>query len=211
MKIVSVNKKNFILSFICGFLAGTFLVPILFNPTIGEFDYVRKYLMGKEFFLLFLPILFGICFTFGIFVAYYFKSRFPILFQFAKFGEVGVLNTFLDIGVLNFLSGKLGITQGIFLGFLNSISFLLAATNSYFWNKIWTFEKEKKFNFREFRLFVLISFIGLLINTGVVILGTFLLKNTKISAGGILNLVKILATLLAMLWNFLGYKIFVFK
>lgn len=202
--------KNLVFSFFCGFFAGLCFLPIILNPTISEIELLRNFFLKTKIYF-FVPFFFSFFFCLGIIFASFFQSKLPILFQFAKFVEIGVLNTFLDMGILNFLSSLSGVTGGLLVGVFNSVSFLVAATNSYFWNKSWTFQKGKAFKFKEFRFFIFISLIGLLINTGIVIIGTFLLKNIQVSSGAVLNLVKIFATLVAMIWNFFGYKIFVFK
>jgi len=201
------NKRDFILSLVCGFLSTLFLLFIVLNPKIKEFE--KLPFLKKYFWALF--ILLPLIFALGIQVASLFFSFFPLLFQFAKFVEIGILNTLIDIGVLNLLSLLTGISGGWKIIPLNAISFLLAATNSYFWNKIWTFNIGKKMVAKEFSLFLIVSLIGLVINSTIVFLGTTFIKQIKISAGALMNLVKILATLIVMIWNFFGYKIFVFK
>jgi putative flippase GtrA len=202
------KKKDIAFSLICGFLSSIFLSFAVFNKEIVEFEKVPFLKLFKQyyFFIFFLlPFLF--------FLALKIASFFPfsLFFQFAKFLEVGVLNTFLDIGTLNILSSFTKIFSGPKIIFLNSLSFLLAVTNSYFWNKFWTFEKELGIKTQEFSLFLIVSFIGLTLNSAIVYVGTTFLTLSSISVGASMNVIKILATFFSMVWNFLGYKIFVFK
>jgi putative flippase GtrA len=201
------EKKDLLFSLICGFLSSIFFLFIIFNPKIEEFEkiYFLKKISPLSLFL------FPLIFLLGIKIASIFRLFSLSIFQFAKFVEVGILNTLIDIGTLNFLSLITGIVKGLEIIPLNIISFLLAVVNSYFFNKIWTFEISSKAVQGEFITFLLISLTGLFINSTIVFLGTTFIHYFQISAGALMNLVKIFATLIAMLWNFFGYKIFVFR
>ncbi len=63
---------------------------------------------------------------------------------------------------------------------------------------------------REFVIFLVVSIIGLGINS---ILIGLISKNVQIVSSADLNknLAKIVATLVSLVWNFIGYKLFVFK
>jgi putative flippase GtrA len=132
--------------------------------------------------------------------------------QFAKFITVGISNTLIDVGVLNLLMFLAGIYEGTLIIVFNVISVSLAIINSYYWNKHWTFDSKEKTEVQEFGSFVAVSLGGALINTLVVYsLTTFF--DPAFGAGKEIwaNLAKILAIGLAWLWNFSGYKFFVFK
>ncbi|MBC7074433.1 hypothetical protein H5T58_03595, partial [Candidatus Parcubacteria bacterium] len=95
------RNKNLVFSLICGFLSGVFVLGIIFNPTISEFEKMPILLLIKRFWwtlLIFLPI----SFTLAILIGALFVKKIPIFFQFIKFVEIGVLNTFLDLGILNY-------------------------------------------------------------------------------------------------------------
>src|SRR5882724_12844167 len=77
------------------------------------------------------------------------------LSQVLKFIVVGILNTAIDLAVLNFLilvfhTGKTGLTYSIF----KAISFLAALANSYLMNRSWTFidalKKQAHIEFGQF-------------------------------------------------------------
>ncbi len=133
--------------------------------------------------------------------------------QFLKFATVGVSNTLVDIGVLNLLMYLSGVYQGTSIIVFNIISVSLAIINSYIWNKYWTFgSKEKDNQAQEFGTFVAVSLGGALINTFVVYsLTTFLDPAFGLGKELWANAAKVLAIGLAWLWNFNGYKFFVFK
>lgn len=65
---------------------------------------------------------------------------------------------------------------------------------------------------RELALFVIISLIGIGINSGIVG-GVTQIVEPQFGLGQALwtNLIKVLATGVALIWNFLGYKLIVFK
>ena len=149
----------------------------------------------------------------GLFIASTIGKKFFAIYQMGKFVLVGALNTMVDLGVLNFLMWTFGIYTGIFYSVFKGLSFLLASTNSYLWNKHWTFEKrEEAFVGQEYFKFLIIVSIGFLINVGI---ATFVV-NVIGSQFGIseelwANVGAFIAILLAWIWNFGGAKFIVFK
>ena len=139
------------------------------------------------------------------------SSRLPILLQLAKFIIVGGLNTFLDFAVLNILISTSGIVAGAGYSAFKGTSYLVALTNSYFWNKHWTFGVSKGKR-GEFLQFFIVSAIGFALNVGA---ASFIV-NILTPAGGVspaiwANIGALVGTLLALAWNFLGYKLVVFR
>lgn len=205
---MKVPKKDIIASLICGEITSWFLIFVIKNPYIEEL----KSLSQIENLIWLLPVISPLIFLVGVLVGNFLSEIWQVFKQIVRFGEVGVLNTFIDFGILNLLISLSGITSGILLAPLNTVSFLTAVTNSYYWNKFWTFEKKSKIKGQEFFQFLLISGIGWGINTGIVVLGTtFIVPGFTISAGAGVNVMKILAALVSTTWNFLGYKFIVFK
>jgi len=146
----------------------------------------------------------------------------PIIRQAIKFVLVGILNTLVDLAVLNILILASGISAGFGYSVFKGISFTVAVINSYFLNKFWTFKAgegegrtKKPFGAaqgREFAQFFTVSLIGFGINVGV----ASLVVNAVGPQFGIApkiwaNIGAICATLVGMSWNFLGYKFIVFK
>ncbi len=58
--------------------------------------------------------------------------------------------------------------------------------------------------------FLLVSGIGIVVNSGVVILATSY-PAASVNAKTLLNIAKLGATVFSLVWNFLGYKFIVFK
>lgn len=140
-------------------------------------------------------------------------NRYPILAQFSRFVVVGFMNTAIDFLVLNLLMWQTGIYSGRWIILLNTIAFGAAVTNSYFWNKYWTFKaKETPIGSKEVSQFLIVSLIGVAINSGIVFgLTTFIPPIFGLSKELWANLAKAVATGVALFWNFLGYKFVVFK
>jgi putative flippase GtrA len=194
------RKIDAILAGIIGFLDGIFAIFILKTAEV-KLPYVWA-----------LPFALAILCFVGIRVAFLIGQKIFILFQAAKFFLVGTLNTFIDLGVLNIFILISGIASGVFYSIFKAISFLVATTNSYFWNKFWTFEKKEKPDPKEFFKFLVVTVFGFLINVGVAsfvvnIVGPQFGMGKKIWA----SVGAIVAAFFAFVWNFLGSKFIVFK
>ncbi len=134
--------------------------------------------------------------------------------QFSRFIVVGLINTAIDFGVLNLLIFITGIEMGIGVAVLNSIAFTAAVVNSYFMNKYWTFGvKGETVKTTEASKFLIVSLIGLGINSGIVYgVANFVTPPfSKIGPVSWINLAKVVATGMSLIWNFIGYKFLVFK
>lgn len=135
--------------------------------------------------------------------------------QFSKFFIVGIINTGIDFAVLNVEMLVTGIKSGPELILLNVISFSIAVVNSYFMNKRWTFEDKRPDGNKaavKFSQFIGVSLIGLCINSFVIYGFTSLIPVMfGLSAQLWVNVAKIFATGASMAWNFVGYKLWVFK
>ena len=135
--------------------------------------------------------------------------------QFAKFGAVGTLNSFIDLGVLNVLNLVSGIPadklSNLMFGTFKTISFLLATTNSYLWNKNWTFGDQGRSQAATVFKFYAITALNWVLNVGVAT-GVKALGPVFGTAELWVNVVAPLAGIFAgLLGNFLGYKYLVFK
>ncbi len=200
------KKKDFLMAAIAGFFTALFLLPVLKNIKILPVGYaVAALIVG-------LPILWAFVLVIGRILARWLGW----IYQFAKFGILGFLNTAIDFGVLNLLSLYTGLTSGFIIGGVNVPGFVIAATNSYFWNKFWVFAKERKegekVNYSDFLTFVIVVVSGAVINGGAVVLvSTYVSPLFNFSPGQWLNAAKISATVISLVWNFLGFKFFVFK
>ncbi len=133
------------------------------------------------------------------------------LYQFAQFAAVGTLNSFIYAGILNletFWYGSAMISNVRFAVFV-AICFLFSTTNSFFWNKYWTFDVHGKANAGEVSGFYGVALVGLVLSTAAATI-------TKILGPADshiwINIVAPLAGIaVSFIWNFFGYKFWVFK
>jgi len=195
-------------------------IDIIASFIIGEvcaiiFLLVSRFLelpSGLTKFTKFFPIVLPLLSIAGIYASWFLGRKWPTIFQMGKSFLVGILNTFIDLGVLNLLMWILNISFGWRYTFLKGISFCAATINSYFWNKTWAFEKkEAKTTTKEIGQFFSVAIGGLLINllvaSFVIRIGPHFELSSKIWA----NVGAIAAAFGAFLWNFFGYKLIVFK
>jgi len=188
-----------------------FLCAVLILPIASNLDLKIAYLKSL---LIILPLLS----VAGMLVAAVIAKKISVMYQVAKFVLVGALNTFLDWGVLNLLMFLTGIVLGYGYTFFKGVSFLVGLLNSYFWNKFWTFKKRNQPTIRtatvgrEFLQFFIVSAVGFLLNVGMATLivnvwGPHFNVTLKLWA----NVGAFGGTLVGLTWNFLGYKLIVFK
>ena len=118
--------------------------------------------------------------------------------QIMKFGVVGVIAFVIDFGVMVGLTEVFGIDPVISatVSFIISVIFNYAASMRYVFS-----HREGMSRTREFVIFVVLSAIGLGINDLLIWAGTDL-------ASFDYRLVKIFATAVVMVWNFVTRKIF---
>ncbi len=207
MKNRIISKTDLNLSLIIGFLIGLFfLISVRVIGMEIDLPWDKKWDLSL---LIIFPFL---CFL-GMVVASFLKERFLMIYQIAKFGLVGALNTFIDFGILNTAIILVETASGIHFPIFKGISFIAAATNSYFWNKHWTFEKkESLFASGEFAKFIAVTFVGFLLNVG----SASLIVNIVGPQYGIgenlwANIGAFVAVFVAFIWNFIGSKLIVFK
>lgn len=194
------KKRDFLLSAAAAFLTTIFLTPTLEN--LGVYQHI-------PFPLLTIFIVFPLLTIAGMFLASFIGRFSQIIWQLAKFGLVGVLNTTIDFGILNILIAVTSIQGGLAIVPLNIASFTIALINSYFWNKHWVFHGSKQ---SKFLLFLIVSLLAIAINTGVVYaMTTFMAPIGNMSPTVWANVAKVTATFVSLVWNFLGYKLIVFK
>jgi putative flippase GtrA len=123
--------------------------------------------------------------------------------QFVKFAIIGVINTGVDFAVYFVLTrGTDFFSTNIYLA--NTIAFITAATSSYIANRTWTFNIEHKAQVGEALKFYGTAASGFAINMAILYTG--------VSVFGMYDLVaKIIATFVAIFWNFFVTKFWVFK
>lgn len=115
----------------------------------------------------------------------------PLLGRLIKFCVVGFSGMIVDFFFTWLCKEKIKWNKYI----SNSIGFVLAATNNYIWNRLWTFQSQGTEIVREYSSFFIISLVGLGINNAVIYL---LHDRLKLN----FYLAKVLAIGVVTLWNF---------
>lgn len=197
------DKRNLTLAFVA-----SVLITILVIPTIGNLPLPSGIVsLGTVG----VASIMGILSFLGYLTAEFLGKWVALFKQLGRFGIVGILNTVVDLAVFNLLINTLGITEGLMANLFKGLSFVVAVINSYYWNKYWTFQVQKKTKV-EFVEFVVVSLVGFGLNVGA-----FHLMVNVIGPLGELgveawaNIGALTGTLAGLAWNFLGYKLIVFK
>lgn len=140
-------------------------------------------------------------------------TKYRCFLQFLKFGIVGIINTGIDLTILYLLIWISGYNNGWQYTVFKTISFVIAVINSYFLNKFWTFKINKKDKIVvEFTQFLIISLIGLGINVvtaSLVVNIIHPLFGISVTLWAVIG--ALCGTAIGLLWNFIGYKLIVFK
>jgi dolichol-phosphate mannosyltransferase len=131
----------------------------------------------------------------------YLPYKKDLFIQFFKFALVGGLGTVINLAVLYALTEYLGLYYLLSAFF----AFLVAVTNNFIWNKVWTFrERIGEKTAVKYNKFFFVSVIALVVNL------LFLYFFTEFL--GIYYLVsQVLAIALALIINFLGNKCWTFR
>jgi putative flippase GtrA len=122
-----------------------------------------------------------------------------LISRFIKFGVVGFSGMLIDFGTTYLCKEKLRLNKYL----SNCVGFILAATSNYFLNRIWTFESHKEEIAVQYLQFMVVSTVGLGINSLVLYLLTDKLKwNFYFS--------KLIAIGITTVWNFFANMAFTF-
>jgi len=175
-------------------------------------------LKNSKFYLPFLswtlPLFFPFLALFCLWIAYLIGKKYLFVYQLAKFLLIGACFAIFDLIILNILMERFGIRKEEELKYalFVTISFVIATTAKYIFDKYWAFEqKEKRELGKEFLKFFIITLIsgGIQVGSASLIfsaIAPFFVN--ELIAG---NIGKIGGITLASAWNFVGYKFFVFK
>ena len=186
------------------------------------------------------PVIPMILFPIGVALGKYLGERFfPFFRQLGKFASVGFLGVSIDFLVLNIVSKATAVTSGAALGPINIPGFMVALLIVYCLNKFWSFSGDGHFStdarsesesgpvsatrrnaglasifkvFDKLHLFLAVVGIGLLINSAAIVAITEFIKvPTGISPIVWLNVAKVIACVISLIWNFFGYRNIVFR
>ncbi len=119
---------------------------------------------------------------------------------FIKYSAVGVAGTFIDLASLFIFVEYFSIP--VILGSI--LSFLLAVTNNFIFNKIWTFQNRSK-NYRKLHIkFLIVSIVGLGLTVASMYVMVHFIALWYMFA-------KALTSLIVLTWNFLANKLWTFR
>lgn len=119
--------------------------------------------------------------------------------KFLKFGVVGFSGVIVDFGLTYLFRNILKVNQYL----SNAIGFTVAASTNYFLNRVWTFKSNNPEIIVEYGEFLLISIIGLGINSLILWLMVSKMKRHFYFS-------KLIAIIITMVWNFIANLIFTF-
>lgn len=121
--------------------------------------------------------------------------------KFILFGVVGFSGVLVDFGITWFLKELLGVNKYI----SNAVGFLIAASSNYILNRIWTFSSTNPNIAQEYTLFLLISIVGLAINSLILYLLVEKTTLPKFETGSKSKFYfsKLIAIGVVTVWNFM--------
>ncbi len=210
---INYSRRDFYLTVLAGELVAWLSLPTLKN--IQVLDILTKWGIELKVFVVFWVFFIPICAFLGLGFFYLLakiKNRVGF-FQLGKYGVIGVLNTLLNAGIYNLLIFMTNIASGLVVDLFFIVAFIITVTNSFFWNRQWTFsgtgtEPVGKDAFQ----FFLVSALVAVINIGILhmiinLIGAPAGIDLKIWA----NIALVFTIITAFLGNFFGYKFLVFK
>lgn len=131
--------------------------------------------------------------------------------QFSQFILIGSVNALIDLGFLDIILLLWPTNNPTLLIIFNTIAYLLAILNSYFWNSRFAFRHNARKDLREKIYFFIQAGVSLIISNLVFLGGIYFLTFCRLSMWFIQNISKILAMAAPSLASFLFMKYFVFR
>lgn len=183
------------------------IIGFLFGDFLKEWEiHINIYLNLLVWFV------FPLISLFCLWLAYLMGRKMLFVFQGAKFLLIGAAATVIDLKLFEFiwrffLSNMPGVSV-----IAKGISFIVATSLKYWGNKHWAFQKHEKEDIhKEIAQFFIITLISLVVDILSFYYFAIISPNFGIPTAIWIKLSVIFAALIAALWNFLGYKFFVFK
>lgn len=128
--------------------------------------------------------------------------------RFIKFAIVGTVGAIVDFAILNLLVFGFGVPDLV----ANAISFTCAVISNFTWNRLWTYPESRQFRKRrQLPQFVLVSIVGLGINTVVLYFVDSFLIGLGLSQALALNIAKAFAILVVLFWNFGANRLWTYR
>ncbi|MCR5670079.1 MAG: GtrA family protein [Butyrivibrio sp.] len=152
-----------------------------------------------------------------------FWDKHPLLYQIFKFGVVGFACFFIDylvglvaMNIIVFIAGREYFEAASVIG--SVLGFIVSVIANYLLSFKFVFERKEDLDRRaEFVAFVVLSVIGMGINSGIIWLGvSYFYKNISwlnahVGNSLMYTIAKVVATAVVMVYNFITRKIFLEK
>ena len=128
-----------------------------------------------------------------------FQLTSELILKFSKFIIVGFSGLIVDFSITFLLKEKFKVQKYL----SNALGFTIAASTNYYLNRIWTFESDNPDIITEYSIFLIISVIGLGINSLVlwILVSKFKMK---------FYLAKLIAIIVTTCWNFIANLLYTF-
>jgi len=210
---IKYTKKDFWLAILAGEIVVWLSLPTLKNIKILEL--LAKWGIGLKLFVVLWAFFVPASAILGLYLFYLaakHKNKVGFL-QMGKYGVIGVLNTFFNAGIYNFLIFITNIASGFTVDSFFIVAFIITVTNSFLWNRYWTFEQIRtetvsKDAFQFFFVSTVVAVINFVILHIIInVIGAPMGIDLKIWA----NIALAFTIITAFFGNFFGYKFLVFK
>jgi dolichol-phosphate mannosyltransferase len=146
------------------------------------------------------------------------RNNKPEVKRFVRFAIVGFGGLIIDIFLLNIFERNFGLPVPVAV----ALAFVIAAVNNFVWTRLWVYPESRSVKKRkQMPLFLAVNTAGLLINeliflllqgvfTSMVALVPILFVQTHYRGIG-LNVTKLFAAIIVMLWNFFVNRFVTFR
>src|SRR3990167_8132310 len=134
------RHKDILITILVGIFTALVWVSVFLR--LGTFESVLGFKEAAWGLVLVVPIVY----IFGLYLGEWLSRRWAFFKSFARYVMVGFFNTGVDFAVFNLLMSITSIIKGPAVSSFKTVSFVVAVTNSYFWNKYWAFEAGNRRN-----------------------------------------------------------------
>ncbi len=199
------SKKDFWFSAITGLITGILAWQI--------FDFIPVSWHFRNISYTWLVLIMPIFWILGVWLGYFLGKWLNFLNQFGKFVAIGFTNAAIDFGVFYFLVSLTGRALGVRFTIFKGVSFLVAVTNSFLWNKYWAFEAGKSRGGRQEMInFFMVNIVAWAVNVGI---GSFVANGIgphfNLSDKAWAGLAIVAGSAVALILSFIGFRLVVFK
>lgn len=196
------TRKDLFFSVCTGFYTGLIAWRIL--AFLGEPDFMS---ISFAWLMIIVPVLWILGVNLG-----YFLGRWLAFFnQFGKYAAIGFTNFVVDTGVVNLLISFSGIASGVGFSVFKSLSFIVAVTHSYLWNRLWVFESQEGHK-KEFIKFMIVNLVAITVNVGA---ASFVVNGIdpvlSLDQNQWANVGVVVGSAVSLIFSFVGFKLVVFK